>query len=181
MENTWGVVLVNPHQFEPPVDNLSVYVRGITVFDLVRLFRWANNQQTRYNSLTRTPVRISEHLRWYVRGLSRQRDIRFIIEGAVDSRRPKPMMFCRIIPDLQGQFLVSVNVAPEFRGKGYSASLLAGGIEHFQKKIGHDVTLNATIRQDNIASLALFTRLGFTEHKRENDLIYLSTSGEDKR
>lgn len=172
---------MKPHQSEPPVDNLSVYVRGITVFDLVRLFRWANDQQTRYNSLTRTPVRISEHLRWYVRGLSRQRDTRFIIEGALGSLRPKPMMFCRITPDPQGQYVVSVNVAPEFRGNGYSASLLAGGIEHFQKKVGQDATLNAIIRQDNTASLALFTRLGFTEHKTENDLIYLSTPGKDKR
>lgn len=172
---------MSPHQSEPPVDKLSVYVREITVFDLVRLFRWANDQQTRSNSLTRTPVRISEHLRWYVRGLSRQRDTRFIIEGAAGTLRPKPMMFCRITPDPQGQYVVSVNLAPEFRGKGYATSLLAGGIEHFQKKVGHDVILNATIRQDNIASLALFTGLGFTEHKREQDFIYLSRSRKDKR
>jgi len=171
---------VSPDRSEPPVDKLCVYVREITVFDLVRLFRWANDARTRSNSLNRSPVRISEHLLWHFRGFFQQRETRFIIEGAVGTLRPKPMMFCRITPGPQGQYVVSVNMAPEFRGKGYSKSLLAAGIANFQKKVGRDVSLIATICQDNTASLALFTSLGFKEHKRERDLIYLSTPGQDK-
>jgi len=56
---------------------------------------------------------------------------------------------------------VSINLAPESRGRRLSSPLLLAAIEFYEGAVDRPVALIAEIREENVASLALFAGVGF--------------------
>jgi L-amino acid N-acyltransferase YncA len=68
---------------------------------------------------------------------------------------------------------VSINVAPEQRGKGYGSRILNDAIELFHSVAG-DILLLAEIKRGNEASLRIFERCGFAREADKDGWLSLT-------
>lgn len=125
--------------------------------DSTAVFEWRNDPVTRAASVSQEPVPWADHERWYARVLADPaRHLYIAWEG--DER----VGLCRFDSDATGGSAeVSINLNPAFRGKGYSARILADAIELFRAGEGAGIRLTATIRPENLASMRIFANGGF--------------------
>jgi ribosomal protein S18 acetylase RimI-like enzyme len=61
---------------------------------------------------------------------------------------------------------VSITIAPQHRGKGFGANVLADACSYMG-----DYTLDAEVRKDNTASRRLFEQCGFEEVSRSSTFL----------
>jgi RimJ/RimL family protein N-acetyltransferase len=123
-------------------------LRAATEDDCLDLWRWRNDPVTRAMSRTADEVELAAHTAW-CRGALRNPKITLLIgetsEGKVGMVRfdhgPEPE--------------VSINLNPDFRGKGLSHALLDQALA----QVGGVVF--AEIKDENAASRRLFERAGF--------------------
>jgi ribosomal protein S18 acetylase RimI-like enzyme len=69
-------------------------------------------------------------------------------------------------PGPEGERLVSVNIAPERRGRGFGEKLLAAALA--REGAGRVI---AEVRRDNIVSVRLFQALGFRRRAEGEDFV----------
>lgn len=70
-----------------------------------------------------------------------------------------------------GAWLVSINVAPSERGKGYAYPALDAAIRLLTTTIG-PCAISAEIRHDNLASIRIFEKCGFQLNGTEGDFLH---------
>lgn len=130
------------------------------------LLAWRNDPVTRESSIDTEPVAEENHRRWLDASIGSDDRHLFVVE--VDG---EPVGTTRL-DRRQGGWEISITVAPEHRGKGLSGELLDVTTEWFDGNIDGDVILS-TIKQTNLASLALFAKKGYTITREDLDLIHL--------
>ena len=72
---------------------------------------------------------------------------------------PRPIGFQISTPSDSGGHLARLAVLPEYRGQGIATALVADAVAYFDRHDASQVTVNT--QQDNYASLAIYSRLGF--------------------
>ena len=65
---------------------------------------------------------------------------------------------------------VSININPDFRGKGLSVDLLINAV--FQYKLNNNSTIKAVIKTANEASINIFKKCGFNLSHQDHDYYY---------
>ncbi|MCU1411432.1 MAG: Acetyltransferase family protein [Rhodoglobus sp.] len=133
-----------------------ISLRDAAPDDSAVVFEWRNDEATRAASVSREPVAREDHERWYAGVLANpSRRLYIALE---DGERVGLCRFDIDGPDAE----VSINLNPEFRGKGYAGRILGGAIERFRAGEGAGIRLTATIRPENAASMRIFAAHGFT-------------------
>jgi RimJ/RimL family protein N-acetyltransferase len=140
----------------PTVSRLEV--RGATLADAELLHTWRNDPQTRAASRTHDPVPWQDHLRWLAASLGRDDRRLFVAsdaEGDVGT--------IRWDHEGDGEWEVSITVAPQRRGQGLARPLLAAGERALADRSGgRELTAYlAVVHEDNDASLRLFAAAGY--------------------
>lgn len=140
-------------------DPCSIYRRmqlhRATMDDVLDVLVWRNDADSIAVSKTPKPVEEADHRQWFQRAID---DPNRLILIAVDGDRKIGMVrFDRC----EASWLVSINLAPSERDKGYGRAVLAAGIAHHRAMVGPS-QLSAEIKQDNVKSLRLFESLGFS-------------------
>lgn len=129
-------------------------VRAATAADADLLLAWRNDEQTRAWSRTAAMVGRTEHRAWLARVLADPDRLLLVAEHG-----SHPVGTVRLDRVSGAEWEVSVTVAPEQRGRGLAARILAAG----EATLGGGVTIFANVHRDNAASLALFRRAGYRE------------------
>jgi len=114
---------------------------------------WANDPETRAVSFHSDPISEAAHSAWFAESLAGARDL-YIIEwdGA-------PIGLVRLDPLIEREAIVSLTIAPEFRGRGLGPTALA-----VLAKKASDLGISrllAKIRKTNTRSQRTFERAGF--------------------
>lgn len=133
-------------------------VRGATMADAELLRAWRNDVVTRSMSLQTGEVGLEDHLTWLARSLSASDRVILVAE---DTATGVAVGMCRFDLDDSRSAEVSVNVAPDQRGRGMGRALVEAGIAAFTADRPDVVVLTAVIRAENAASIRLFEALGF--------------------
>ena len=137
--------------------------------DSRRLWEWRNDALTRAVSSDQTPVPWADHEAWFARVLlDESRDI--VI--AVDSEST-PIGMVRFDADEGPMATVSINLAPESRGKGLGREVLHEAIDWFRLHRPPAV-LVAVVRSENVASRKLFAGEGFAIESESEGFLTLS-------
>jgi UDP-2,4-diacetamido-2,4,6-trideoxy-beta-L-altropyranose hydrolase len=119
------------------------------------IWEWANDPITRAASFSSEPIAWETHVEWFYRKLD-DRFCVFLIAEAVDGT---PVGQVRYDRD-KNKWIISVSVAPEFRGLGYGTAIIALSLDEFQYR---HFAVHAYIKPDNLASIRAFEKAGFVD------------------
>jgi RimJ/RimL family protein N-acetyltransferase len=135
----------------------AVEVRPATAEDAVLLLTWANDPVTRAAGFHTEQITPDEHAAWLARTLTLPTRRLFI--GMVGE---EPVGQVRLDAGERGEAEVGISIAPERRGQGLGAGLLAAGIEAGRGDPELAVErFVARVRAGNEASIRLFESAGF--------------------
>lgn len=147
--------------------NLSV--RYWTWLDCRDLWVWRNDIAARYNSVSTKVISIEEHVAFMLRSLASKQNLSLIADceklGKVGSVRFEHMGS----NNCDRSVTVSILMNPVMRGQGLARELLRISIYKFLQEMQIPPLFLATIRKDNVASLAVFSKLGFREVRNARD------------
>ncbi len=147
----------------------SLTLRNATMDDARLLFAWANDPLTRQASFSPDPISWEEHRTWMTKKL---RDPHCTILIALD-RVDTPVGYVRFEPR-DGQCVLSIAIAPEQRGKGWSKKVVTAGVHAYLRDHPKE-TIHAFVRPENAASVALFRSLRSHEESAETPPSPLTT------
>jgi RimJ/RimL family protein N-acetyltransferase len=134
------------------------------------LFTWRNDPDSRAASLSQDVVSRDGHDRWFASSL--ESTTRWIYL-AVDEESGSSVGVCRFdLAEQDATAEVSINLNPNWRGRGLSGTVLTGGIAAFRAASALAVPLTATIRSSNAASARIFTAAGFVPVGADGDIDY---------
>lgn len=122
--------------------------------DLLDLFRWRNDAQTREMSFSQELLTMAEHEAWFRRSLANED--RVIVIGIEEGRKVGMVRYDR----QEQKALVSINLNPDFRGRRLSHRLLSASEALIPADWGIDI-LDAEVRKENIASMKAFENAGY--------------------
>lgn len=131
-------------------------LRPVTAADRELLFGWANDPETRMRSFASDPISWPEHCAWLEARLRDPDELFWVILSAAG----EPIGQLRVTPEAGGAGVVSVSIAPAFRGRGLAAEGVALGTRSALAS-GRFASLRAYVRPDNEASLRAFARAGY--------------------
>lgn len=137
---------------------MQIGIREATLNDAVILFEWANNPETRQNSFNKHNIEWHNHINWLKKRLYTPSCKIYIL-----LINEKPVGVVRF--DINETTIIGITVAPDHRGLGLGADFLKIACNTYWKSNGNDVL--AYIKKENIASLRVFEKAGFTFLKED--------------
>ncbi len=123
--------------------------------DALLLWRWANDAETRQNSLNKRAIPLAEHDAWLARRLASPATLLWIFS---DAGGPVGQVRCELDG---GVAEVHISVAPERRGRGFGRAMLSRAVALAREVHGPRLRIRAAVLQGNARSQALFRACGF--------------------
>lgn len=131
-------------------------VARATAADSDLLLSWRNDPETRRRSLNPAEVSPAEHGAWFDRVLADpDRELLLVRHDG------EPVGTVRFDRDTGTDREVSITLAPQQRGRGRAATVLACGEELLAAELPAGCRVTARVKVDNAASGALFRRAGY--------------------
>jgi len=150
-------------------------IREVRPLDCGLLFEWANDPAARSVSFSSGTITMEEHEKWFKEKLNDENSFIFI---GID-REENEVGVVKFDVDAD-ESTVSINVAPDFRGKGFGKMLLKLACGRFSEQ-SHVRAINAYVKPENAASINLFEKGGFsnkglTEIKGQKALHFVKSA-----
>lgn len=138
--------------------------------DTKDLFDWRNDQDTRNASIDDRPINYQDHEKWMKNVINDRNRLLYIAEE-------KGAKIGMVRFDIEGEIAeVSINLAPNMRGKGYGARLLDMAHQKLnaEKK---NLVVSAKVKASNMASIKTFLKAGYKkttekEDKRDQGILF---------
>jgi len=135
--------------------SVRLTARPAGMHDARHLWEWRNDAATRASSRSPAEVSFDEHLRWLTASLARTDRMLLVVEDPVG-----PVGTARWDLRFEGEWEISITVAPERRGQSLARPLLRAAevaLSEVARSSATDVTAYlAVVHVDNRASLRLF-------------------------
>ena len=145
-----------------------IKTRVATITDSKDIFEWRNDKLTRTMSHTTDIVDWEGQSAWFASSLENKNRLLLLCENKNESKKMAVVRF-----DVNStRALVSINLAPDMRGKGISKQCLSGSIESFKNEFPQLTTLDAEIKLENIASQKLFKSIELVNIRDNIDTRY---------
>jgi UDP-2,4-diacetamido-2,4,6-trideoxy-beta-L-altropyranose hydrolase len=130
-------------------------LRRVEEDDCRLIWEWANDPVTRAVSFSSAPIPWEAHVDWFYRKLE-DRSCVFLVVELPDGTPVGQVRYDRE----EHEWIISVSVAPEFRGRGYGTAIIALSLDAFWRQYR---ALHAYIKPDNLASIRAFEKAGFVD------------------
>ena len=137
------------------------------------LFEWRNDLATRKASIRSNEITWDEHKNWFEKVVASDESILLIFhEENVDSQK---IGMTRIDIDEAGiEAEISINVNPAVRGRGFSVEMVSSTVSNAFNELEQLVIIHAVVREDNLASLKVFEKAGFSLESRGSGVVRFS-------
>jgi RimJ/RimL family protein N-acetyltransferase len=145
----------------------SLTIRRASELDSRDLFEWRNDPHTRAVSLSTNEVTWEDHERWFSATLAIPARHIFICQAILVGAEESIGMVRFDLDEAGASAEVSINLNPSARGRGFGSPALTAGIEAFLIDEPDVRQLTAQIRDSNVASVAIFTKVGFVLSKSD--------------
>ena len=129
--------------------------------DALDVLAWRNDPLAVAMSKTPTPVNPKSHQTWFAEAISDPQ--RLLLVAEMGERK---LGLVRFDQTLKG-WMVSVNIAPNERGKGFGQTALQKSLEIFASMFGSARFL-AEVKSGNEKSVEIFRRCGFMSLSEED-------------
>lgn len=133
-------------------------VRPAVAADRELLFAWANDPLTRAQSFSRAPIPWETHCAWLASVLGDPHRRLYLVVAPAE----EPVGQVRFDGCGSGEAVISISLAPAWRGRGLAAPAIRLAMERARRDAGI-VRVHAFIRPENRVSRQAFARAGYTE------------------
>ena len=140
-----------------PITNLKL--RQATPSDALTYFTWVNDPKVRSNAITRNPILMQNHLKWFNERIRDTQSDLFVLEAG--NLPVGQIRFERHGEEVVVDYSLDVLV----RGRGWGKQLIKMGVEAL-KPNNRDI-LKATVKEKNISSVKALIQGGFKEEKSD--------------
>lgn len=148
-----------------------MFLRDVKKEDFVWIWECRNDEITRRNSISSDAISLAEHLQWMEKSmLLHERKIMIALEEEVR------IGIIRFDIEDHENAVISINIAPESRGLGYSKAMLEQLEVLIKSYYTHIRILKAIIKKDNSISIKTFTKAGFSLDEELQEIIILTKS-----
>lgn len=137
-----------------------IKIRKVTSEDSDLILEWRNNPQVFRYALNPNPIPIEEHQAWFRKKITDNNCIFFL---GLYNENPCGSIRYQISKDAK-EAEVSISISPQFWGKKIATELMRLAEENLKKFTSVEV-IHATVLDENIASVKLFTNAGFKKNK----------------
>lgn len=124
--------------------------------DIQLTYEWQCQAETRKYALNKSIPSYQQHLNWMENKLKSALDYYYIIEIKTDTNLIKPVGVVRLDYIESDRFVISIYIDNKHHGKGLASDTLK-----FIDIVHPDITIEATVLKDNLASQKLFEKLGY--------------------
>ena len=145
-----------------------VSVRLANLSDSKEVFNWRNDNTTRKMSHTNEIIDWQEHNHWFDSNLESKSQYLLIcyIEGTHEK-------VAAVRFNLQNNIaIISINLSPSMRGKGFAVPCLNEAIDYFISKFSSLSIIEAEIKSVNLASIKVFEAVGFVLNRQDKEIQY---------
>ena len=143
-------------------------LRPATPADAIDILNWRNDPHTRAMSKNSEMIDEARHLEWFRAAIADPQ--RLLLIGEHENQKIGMVRF-----DYEGNaWKVSINLAPQMRGKGFGYLLLKSGL-NFLRSVKNADSIFAEIKAGNNASLSIFSKCGFVvsnEHGGYIEMVF---------
>ena len=143
----------------------NLTLRQAVESDSESLLEWRNDATTKAFSLIRGEVTREQHETWFNKTLQDKNCLLIIGEVLGD---PVGMVRINILND-SGLGQVSINLSPDFRGRGLSRQLLGSSLLFGAQVFDNVSKYCAEIHIENVASQKIFVSVGFVKSSHKTD------------
>jgi UDP-2,4-diacetamido-2,4,6-trideoxy-beta-L-altropyranose hydrolase len=135
---------------------LNTEIRKGSQSDLMTVFQWANDPESRRQSYNQEPIALDVHAEWFTKKINDSTSVLYIFEY-----KKVPMGQVRF--DLRSETLISYSIDKMFRGRGWGLLALKMAITNFEKEYQLKTKIVGYVKQDNTGSNMIFKNLGFVQ------------------
>ncbi len=135
-------------------------LRPVTPDDARQLFVWANDPDTRQQSLSTDEIVWADHLHWLESKLADPRCTFYLVEQ--DGTPIGQVRFDREQDGGDSIAVISISLDPALRGRGLGTAAIGAAVAQLQKDAPASV-IHAYIKESNPASLRAFHKAGFRD------------------
>jgi len=137
---------------------LNIFIDKASQKDSKIIWKWKNDPISLKMSFIGNFVTWEEHQTWYKNCLEKN-DIEIYIAKTLKV----PIGVVRFEKCIENKNIsnISINLAPEFRNKGFSIKILIKAIKTYWNENNSENIINAEIKKENIKSIKLFENCGF--------------------
>jgi len=157
-------------------------IRVIKKEDCSALLKWANNKQTRNNSINRSLITKYQHKQWFARIFNERSRNPALICLKDAKERLGVIRFTRL-SDVKNDWEIHFTVNPKYRGLGFAQPMLVSALGWFRQSKPNQ-PVYAHVKALNIKSLKVLRSIGFkkeTSLRISSDLVRLRLPGRHKR
>ena len=135
--------------------------------DMIDVFILANDPEVRKNSFNQKNITLEDHKLWFYNKISDQKSL--ILVAKIDNNFIGTIRFEKEL-NQHSSYVISIQIAKNFRGKKISEPLLKMAIKEFYN-IFKNYDIIAKIKNDNLASKKIFIKnnfIIFNQNLKEN-------------
>jgi predicted acetyltransferase len=147
----------------------QIKINKATINDMLDIFELANDEVVRRNSFNQEKININDHKEWFIKKINDPNCL-FLIFKNHEEQFIGSVRFDLDKNYLPNNYIISIQISKNFRGKNIANSILKQSIGEF-RKVFKDSIIIAKIKNDNIASIKIFKKNNFiiiSENKQEN-------------
>ena len=145
-----------------------MYIRLVEKRDCFDLWKWRNDYETIANSISKSVISYPSHSKWFYNTINKPDAEIFI---AYDEKEKSKIGMVRFEKKCREIIEVSININPDFRGRGLGKKFLSSSISKFLKKAPGFV-ISARVFTDNYKSKKLFESCGFSVTSTKDNIVY---------
>ena len=137
--------------------------------DSILIWNWRNNKETRMMSRNKNKIRLKDHKLWLIKSLLNKENKMYLCK-----EKESPVGIIIFTKMTENRYEISMNLNPDFRGKGYGEKVLKKGINKFKEDSCSEYKLIAVIKKVNKKSQKLFIKMMFELEKNDDNFLYYS-------
>ena len=150
----------------------AIVVRRAELEDSDLVLAWRNDAEAIRQSFSGLVVESAVHQQWFEGALQSTKVVLLIAETELKNGIT-PMGMCRFDLLKAGVFAVSINMGPNFRGRGLGGTVLQSGIAFLKDEVSAPVAIEAVVHESNSPSLRIFEKIGFSVFGQETPWLHL--------
>lgn len=144
----------------------DITIRLCKKTDMMLYYEWANDPIVRNSAFHTEPILLNDHEKWFYNKLKSDSKL------YICYYREKPIGQVRF-DRIEDKFEIDISIDRLYRGQGFGSKMLIASMRYCYNMTGVS-TFMSSVKEENIASIKLFTKAGFSLIKREFGVFYFS-------